>query len=69
MLKVHLLKRFLRHDKILAAEAQLILEERKIITVLRVFVYDVFIRADSPIFPYVLFGSWLNGVFIVLGNV
>ena len=69
MLKALLLERFLRHDEILVAEAHLILGERKIITVLRVFVYGLFIRADSPIFPFVLFGGWLNGVFIVFGVV
>ena len=64
-----LLERFLRHDKIFVAEAHLILGEQKIITVLRVFVYNLFIRADLPIFPFVLFGSWLNGVFDVFGIV
>ena len=33
-LEALLLERFLRHDKILRAEARLILEERKVITVL-----------------------------------
>ena len=57
------------HDKILVAEAHLILGEWKIITVLRVLMHGLFVRADSPIFPFVLFGSWLNGVFIVSGIV
>ena len=61
--------RGLRHDKILVAEAHLILRERKIITILWVFVYGLFIRADSPIFPFVLFEGWLNGVFIVFSIV
>ena len=62
-----LLERFLRHNKILGAEAHLILGERKIIIVLRVFVYGLLIRANLPVFPFVLFGSWLKGVFIVFG--
>ena len=69
MLEVLLLERFLRHDKILVAEAHLLLGERKIITVLRVFVYGLFIRANLLVFPFVLFGSCLNGVFIVFGTV
>ena len=69
MLEALLLERFLKHDKILVAEAHLILGERKIITVLRVFVYGLFIGADSPILPFVLFGGWLNGVFVVFGIV
>ena len=40
-----------------------------ITTVLRVFVYGLFIRADLPVFPFVLFGSCLNGIFIVFGIV
>ena len=68
-LEALLLKRFLRHDVILSAEAHLILGEWKIITVLRVFIYGLFIRADSPVLPFVLFGGWLNGVFIVFGIV
>ena len=64
-----MLERFLRHDKIFVVEAHLILGEWKIVTVLRVFVFGMFIRANSPIFPFVLFGSWLNGVFIVSGIV
>ena len=61
--------RFLRHDKIFVAEAHLILGEWKIITVLRVFIYGLFIRANLLVFPFVLFGSWLNGIFIVFGIV
>ena len=64
-----LIERFLKHDEILVAEAHLILGEWKIITILRVFVYGLFIRADSPVLPFVLFGGWLNGVFLVFGIV
>ena len=66
-LKALLLKGFLRHDKVFVADAHLILGEWKIITVLRVFVNGLFIRADSPILPFILFGSWLNRVFVVFG--
>ena len=69
MLEALLLERFLRHDEILIAEAHLLLREWKIITVLRVFVRGLFTRANLPIFPFILFGSWLNGVFIVFGTV
>ena len=69
MLEAFLLERFLRHDKILVTEAHLLLGERKIVTVLRVFVYGLFIRANLHVFPFVLFGSCLNGVFIVFGVV
>ena len=69
VLKTLLLDRILLHDKFFVAEAHLVLGGWKIITVLRVFVYGLFIRADSPIFPFVLFGGWLNGVFIVFGIV
>ena len=57
------------HDKFFVAEARLILGEWKIFTILRVFVNGLFIRADSPILPFILFGSWLNGVFVVSGIV
>ena len=66
---MHLLDGLLRHDKVFVAEALLVLGGWKITTVLRVFVNDLFIRADLPILPFVLFGSWLNGVFIVFGTV
>ena len=69
MLKPLPLERFLRHDEILVAEALLFLGERKIITVLRVFVYGLFIRADLPVFPFVLFGNCFNEIFIVFGIV
>ena len=69
MLKAFLLERFLRDNKILVAEAHLILREWKIIPVLRVFVYGLFIRAYLPIFPIVLFGGWLDGFFLVFGIV
>ena len=68
-LKALLFERIPRHDEVFVDKAHLILGEWKIITVLRVFVHDLFIRAESPIFPFVLFGSWLNGVFIVCGIV
>ena len=64
-----LLERFLRHDEILVAEALLFLGERKIITIIRVFVYGMFIRANVPVFPFILFGDCPNGVFIVFGIV
>ena len=69
MLKALLLERFLRHDEILIAEALLFLGERKIITVLRVSVYGLFIRANLPILPIVLFRVLLDGVFLVFGIV
>ena len=69
MLKALLLERFLRHDKVFVAEAHLILGEWKIIVVLRVFVYGLFIRANLPIFPIVLFGFLFIGIFSVLGTV
>ena len=40
-----------------------------ITTVLRVFFYGLFIRADSPIFPFILFRSCLDEVFIVFGTI
>ena len=64
-----LLKGFLRHDKVFVAEAHLILGEWKIITVHRVFVYGLFIRANLPIFPIVLFGGWIVVVFMVFSVV
>ena len=64
-----LFKRFLGHDEIHSAEACLILGERKIITVLRVFVYGLFVRANFPIFPIVLFGTLFVGIFSVFGTV
>ena len=64
-----LLERFLRHDQILIGKAHLILGEREIIDVLRVYMYGLFIRADLPVFPFVLFGSCLNGIFVVFGIV
>ena len=57
------------HDEILVAEAFLILGERKIITILRVFVYGPFLRASVPVFPLILFGDCPNRVFIVFGIV
>ena len=53
--------------QILGAEARLILGERKIITVLRVLVRGLFTRANLPIFQFILFGSCVNGVFVVFG--
>ena len=64
-----MLESFLRHDKILVAKAHLVLRERKVVPVLRVFVHGLFIRADSLVLPFVLFGGWLNGVFLVFGIV
>ena len=69
MLEALQLEGFLRHDKVFDAEAHLILGEWKIITVLRVFIYSLFIRANLPIFSTVLFGGWLDGVFLVFGVV
>ena len=60
---------FLRHDKVFVAKAHLILGEWKIITILRVFVYSLIIRANLPVFPIILFGGWLDGVFLVFGVV
>ena len=68
-LKVLLLEGFLRHDNVFITEGNLILGEWKIITVLRVFIYSLFIRANLPIFSTVLFGGWLDGVFLVFGIV
>ena len=64
-----LLERFFRHDEFFVAKALLLLREWKIITVLRVFVYDMFIKANLPIFPFLLFGGYLDGVFIIFGIV
>ena len=50
------------HDKILVAEAHLILGERKITSVLRVFVRGLFTKANLPIFPFILFISCVNGM-------
>ena len=69
MFKALLLKRFLRHDEILVAEALLILGEWKIITVLRVFVYGLFVRAIVPVIQFILFGYCPNRGFIVFGMV
>ena len=67
-LEALLLKRFLRHDEILGAEAHLIFRERKVIVVLRIFVRGLFTRANLPIFPFILFISYFNGVFVVFGT-
>ena len=64
-----MLERFLRHDKILVAQANLILGEWKIITVLRVFVYGLFMRAIMPVFQFILFGCCPNRGFIVFSIV
>ena len=64
MLKALLLERFLRHDKILVAKAHLILRERKIITILRVIFYGLFIRVVLPAVVF-LFGCSPDRVFIV----
>ena len=69
MLKAPLLERFLRHDKVFVAEAHLILGGWKVITVLRVFVCGLFIRANLPILLIVLFRVLLDGVFLVFGIV
>ena len=37
-------------------------------TVLRVFVRGLFTRANLPIFPFILFGSCVNEVFVVFGT-
>ena len=55
------------HDEILGAEARLILGERKTTSVLRVFVRGLFTRANLPTFPFILFSSSINGVFVVFG--
>ena len=65
MLKALLLERFLRHDKILVAEALLFLGEWEIITILRVSVCGQFLKAVLPAFLVLLFGSCLNRVFDV----
>ena len=57
-----LLERFLRHDEILVAEALLFLGEWKIITILQVSIYGLFIRTILPAF---LFGPYPNRVFNV----
>ena len=44
------------------------LGERKIIIVLRVFVCGLLTRANLPIFPFILFSSRVNGVFVVFGT-
>ena len=53
-LEALLLNGILRHNKLFIAEAHLILGERKVVTVLRVFVHGLYIRANSPIFLFVL---------------
>ena len=68
MLEALLFKRFLRDDEILGAEARRILGEQKIIVVLRVLVCGLFTRANLPIFPFILFGSCVNRVFVVFGT-
>ena len=68
-LEALLLKRFFRHDEILGAEAHLILRERKVIVVLRIFIRVLFTRANLPIFPFILVISCINGVFAVFGIV
>ena len=67
-LEALLLKRFLRHDEILGAKAHLILKERKVIAVLRIFVLGLFTRAKLPIFPFILFSSCINRVFVFFGT-
>ena len=39
------------------------------ITVLRVIVYGLFVRANLPIFPIVLLGNSFVGIFSVFGTV
>ena len=65
MFETLLLERFLRHDKILAAEDLLFLGGWEIIAVLRVSICGLFIRALLPAFLFLLFGFYLNRVFIV----
>ena len=68
-LEALLLDEILRHDEIFVTEAHLILGERKVVSILRVFIRGLFVRANLPIFLFVLFGGCLNGVFIVFGTV
>ena len=58
-----------KHDEIFVTEANLVLGERKVVAILRVFVHGLFVRADSPTLLFLLFGGRLNGVFIVFGTV
>ena len=64
-LEALLLGGFLWHDEFFIAEACLIFGEREIIVILRIVMCGLFIRANLPIFPIVLFGGWLDGVFFV----
>ena len=69
-LKALLLKRFLRHDKILVAEAHLILGEWKIVAILRVFMYGLFMWAidTSPTYPnFLLLHAILSTVLDIIG--
>ena len=63
--KALLFERVLRHDKILVVEDLLFLGEWEIIAILRVIFYGLFIRVVLPAFLFLLFGSYLNRVFIV----
>ena len=65
MLEALLVKRFLRHDEILGAEAHLVLGERKVVIVLRIFVRGLFTGANLPAFPFILFINCIDGVFVV----
>ena len=69
MLEALLLERFLRHDEIFVAKAFLILGERTVTTVLRVVGPGLFVGASLPVFLLLLFGCYLNKVFIVFGIV
>ena len=69
VLEALLFEGLFRYDEVFVAEAYLIFKERKIITVLRVFVYGLFIRANLPVFPFILFGDCPDRVFIVFGSV
>ena len=64
-----LLEGFLRHDKVFVTEAHLILGEWKIIIVLRVIVYGMFVRANLPVFPIILFGGSFVVIFSVFDTV
>ena len=57
------------HDEVFVAVAHLLLGGRMITAILRVFFYGLFVRADLPIFPIVLFGSLFIGFFCVFGTI
>ena len=69
-LEALLLEGLFGYDEVFVAEAYLIFGERKVVVVLRTFAgQGLFIGAGLPIVPFLLFGGYLDGVFIVFGIV